>query len=62
MAHSANPPGLLIVPQGLRPIPDSFTSFLWDNELGAFLAKPTWAGEAESGETGLGIRVAPGSA
>ena len=62
MAHSANPPGLLIVSQGLRPIPESFTNFLWDNKLGAFLAKPTWAGEQESGATGLGVRVAPGSA
>ena len=62
MAHSANPPGLVIVPQGHRPIPDSFTNFLWEQEFGAFLAKPAWAGEQESGETGLGIRVAPGSA
>jgi hypothetical protein len=61
MAHSVKPPGLIIVPQGPRPIPDSFTSFLWDNELGAFLAKPSFAGEAESGQTGLGISVAPGS-
>jgi hypothetical protein len=61
MAHSANPQGLLIVPHGLNPIPDSFTNFLWDSELGAFLAKPTWAGEQESGATGLGVRVAPGS-
>jgi len=62
MAHSANPPGLVIVPQGHHPIPESFTNFLWNQELGAFLAKPAWAGEQESGETGLGIRVAPGSA
>lgn len=62
MANSARPPGLLIVPQGIHPIPESFTNFLWDNELGAFLAKPTWAGEQESGATGLGLRVAPGSA
>jgi hypothetical protein len=62
MANSTKPPGMMIVPQGLRPIPESFTNFLWDNELGAFLAKPAWAGEQESGATGLGIRVAPGSA
>ena len=62
MGISAKPPGLMIVPQGNHPVPESFTSFLWENELGAFLAKPAWAGEQESGETGLGVRVAPGSA
>lgn len=62
MANSAQPPGLLIVPQGSRPVPESFTSFLWENGLGAFLAKPAWAREKETGETGLGLRVAPGSA
>lgn len=61
MANSAKPPGLIIVPQGPRLVPESFTEFLWVNELGAFLAKPAWAGEPESGETGLGVRVAPGS-
>ena len=62
MAYSTRLPGLLIVSQGLHPIPKSFVEFLWKNELGAFLAKPSWAGEQESGETGLGLRVAPGSA
>ena len=62
MANSTKPPGMIIVPQGPRPVPESFTEFLWKNELGAFLAKPAWAGEQESGETGLGVRVAPGSA
>jgi hypothetical protein len=62
MANSTLPPGLIIVPQGPRQVPESFTNFLWDNELGAFLAKPAWAREKESGETGLGLRVAPGSA
>ena len=61
MAHSAKPPGLMIVPQGNRPVPESFTEFLWENKLGAFLAKPAWAGEAESGATAYGVRVAPGS-
>ena len=62
MANSTLPPGLIIVPQGSRPMPESFTRFLWNEGLGAFLAKPAWAGEQESGETGLGLRVAPGSA
>jgi len=54
--------GLLIVPQGMRPIPDSFINFLWDQEIGAFLVKPEWVGMPESGETGLGLLIAPGSA
>jgi hypothetical protein len=62
MAESAKTPGLMIVPQGSRSIPESFIQFLVENELGAFLAKPAWAREKESGETGLGLRVAPGSA
>lgn len=62
MAESVKPPGLMIVPQGQLPVPESFVSFLWDHHLGAFLAKPSFAGEQMSGETGLGVRVAPGSA
>lgn len=62
MANSAKPPGLLIVPQGSHPVPESFIQFLVENELGAFLAKPAWAGEQESGSTAYGVRVAPGSA
>jgi hypothetical protein len=62
MANSTHPPGLMIVPQGSRPVPESFTNFLWENELGAYLVKPSWVGQPESGETGLGVRVAPGSA
>jgi hypothetical protein len=54
--------GLLIVPQGERPLPDSFVDFLWNQEIGAFLVKPDWVSQPESGETGLGIRVAPGTA
>ena len=54
--------GLLIVPQGTRPLPESFVNFLWDNEVASFLVKPGWTGMPESGETWLGVRVAPGSA
>lgn len=61
MAQTTHHEGMLIVPQGNHPVPESFTNFLWDNDLGAFLAKPSWAGEQESGATGLGIRVAPGT-
>ena len=61
MAYSAEPPGLMIVPQGNLPVPESFINFLLDNDLGAFLAKPTWTKEKESGATGFGIRIAPGS-
>lgn len=62
MTETANEkPGFLIVPQGIRPLPDSFINFLWDQEIGAFLVKPEWVGQPESGETGLGVRVAPGS-
>jgi hypothetical protein len=53
--------GVLIVPQGQKPLHDNFVNFLWDQRLAAFLAKPAWAKEPESGETGLGIRVAPGT-
>ena len=53
---------LLIVPTGAKSLPDSFTNFLWEQEIAAFLVKPEWVGQPESGETGLGIRVAPGSA
>ena len=54
--------GLLIVPQGARPLPESFINFLWNNEVASFLVKPEWTGMPEAGETGLGLRVAPGSA
>lgn len=52
---------ILIVPQGCKPLPDSFINFLYDQEIAAFLAKPDWVSQLESGETGLGLRVAPGS-
>lgn len=62
MAERDNPEvGLLIVPQGFRPLPDAFINFLWDKEVAAFLVKPEWVSQPESGETGLGLRVAPGS-
>lgn len=60
IAHAGAP--LLIVPQGVRPLPGSFINFLWDQEIAAFLVKPDWVSEAESGSTALGLRVAPGSA
>ena len=53
--------GVLVVPQGTRPLPESFINFLWDQEVLAFLVKPDWVKMPESGETGLGLRVAPGS-
>ena len=61
MAETARAVSLLIVPQGARPIPDSFLNFLWDHEVKAFLVKPEWVGEPESGTTGMGVRVSPGS-
>ena len=60
IAHAEG--GWLIVPQGVRPLPETFLNFLWDNEIASFLVKPEWTGMPESVETGLGIRVAPGSA
>lgn len=56
------PPNLLIVPQGIRPLPDKFLDYLWDYEVVAFLVQNEYMGEQESGQTGLGIRVAPGRA
>jgi hypothetical protein len=53
--------GILIVPQGFQPLHNNFINFIWDQGLAAFLAKPSWTKEPESGETGLGIRIAPGS-
>jgi hypothetical protein len=55
-------PSLLIVPRGTRPLPDKFIEYLWDYEVSAFLVKNDWMSEQESGQTGLGLRVAPGSA
>jgi hypothetical protein len=57
-----NNSNLLIVPQGDRPLPENFLNFLWDQEVKAFLAKPSWVSEPESGTTRMGVRVAPGSA
>lgn len=62
MAYIAHHPGIMSVPQGLRPVPENFVSFLWDHEMGAFLVKEPWAGEPESGSTSLGLRIAAGSA
>jgi hypothetical protein len=55
-------PSLLIVPRGPRSLPDKFIDYLWAYEVVAFLVKNDWMSEQESGQTGLGLRVAPGSA
>ena len=55
-------PSLLIVPQGPKLLPDKFIDYLWDYEVVAFLVQNEYMSEQESGQTGLGIRVAPGSA
>jgi hypothetical protein len=60
IVHAGAP--VLIVPMGCKPMAGSFVNFLWDQEITAFLVKPEWVGQPESGETGLGLRVAPGSA
>ena len=61
MAEIVHDNNLLIVPQGERPIPENFLNFIWDNEIKVFLVKPTWVSASESGTTGMGIRVSPGS-
>ena len=61
MAEIVHPGDLLIVPQGSRPLPETFLNFLWDHEVRAFLVKPEWIGLSGSGETGLGIRGGQGS-
>ena len=54
MAEITRAESLLIVPQGAKPLPDSFLNFLWDHEVKAFLVKPEWVGEPESGPPGWG--------
>ena len=61
MAKIAHSDSLLIVPQGERPLPENFQNFIWDQEVKVFLVKPSWVGASESGTTGMGVRVAPGS-
>jgi hypothetical protein len=62
MANFEAVPGMLIVPHGTKELHDSFISFLWDRELAAFLVHNEWVKQPESGDTGLGLRVSPGSA
>ena len=55
--------GMLVVPHSLEVMALSFENFLWDNEYPAYLVRGNeWIRMPESGETGLGLRVAPGSA
>lgn len=62
MAISTNPEGMLIVPQVEAAMPESFINLLMDREIGAFLVMPTWIRSSEFGQSGLGVRVTPGTA
>lgn len=61
MGKAEHTDNLLIVPQGSRPLPENFLNFIWDQEVKVFLVKPEWVSAPESGTTGMGIRVSPGS-
>ena len=55
--------GMLIVPHSRPAMALSFENFLWEQEVPAFLVRGNeWIRMPESGETYLGLRVAPGSA
>jgi hypothetical protein len=51
---------MLIVPNGDRPLQESFINFLWDKEFGAFLAHNEYV-RAWEGMPSYGIRISPGS-
>ena len=61
MAQTIPREGMLIVPHGSQDLCESFLKYLWEYEIPAFLAKPSWVREQESGATGLELRVAPGT-
>jgi hypothetical protein len=63
MAEKVQKEGFLVVPSLHPDLPESFQNFLWDQEVSAMicLLTDTWVRMPESGETGLGLRVAPGS-
>jgi hypothetical protein len=62
MAAKNNPNcDFLIVPQGNKPLPEAFLNFLWDREIPAFLTEHEFVGQQESGQTGLGLSIAPGT-
>jgi hypothetical protein len=62
MADLLNPmANILVVPHGRVPLPEQFVDFLFQREIPAILVMQKFVHEQESGQTGLGIRVAPGT-
>jgi hypothetical protein len=62
MADVTRVEGMLVVPQGIRPLQESFINFLWDRELAAFLVRNPWVAKLEErGCTALGVQVHPGT-
>jgi hypothetical protein len=61
MAQRTPELGFLVVPQGNKPLPDSFLNFLWDREIAAFLVKNSFISQQQSGQTELGLSIAPGT-
>jgi hypothetical protein len=53
--------GLLVVPHGDKVVSERFADFLWEKDLAAFLVKNEWVNNLESGQSALGLRIAPGS-
>jgi len=53
--------GMLLATSDGHPLCENFVTFLWDREIAAFLVQPTFVHQQESGQTGLGVRVAPGT-
>lgn len=62
MAVLGEKEGMLVVPQGKKELAPSFATWLWDREVPCYLVQNDWVSMPEDGETGLGLRVAPGSA
>jgi len=52
---------VLVVPHGADPLPEQFIDFLWQREIAAVIVENNFVHQQESGQTGLGVRVAPGT-
>ena len=62
MADHASPmANILVVPQGLGPLPEQFVDFLFQREIPAILVAYKFVPEQESGQTAYGVRVAQGT-
>jgi hypothetical protein len=53
--------GMMLATSNGHPLCESFITYLWDNEIWAFLITPSLVHQQESERTGLGVCVAPGT-